>query len=86
MRAHCLAHQVRKECGKNEGESKSTLIARTAGGRHPLTMCAGWWEEATYVGGARTSARDASQKMTTRQNWAFTKQEKSSVYPQRVGT
>ena len=63
MRAHCLAHQVRKECGKNEGESKSTLIARTAGGRHSLTTGAGWWEEATYVGGARTSARDTSPKV-----------------------
>ena len=43
-RAHCLVHRVRKECGKNKGEVRPTLIARGAGGRHSLTTGAGWWE------------------------------------------
>ena len=68
-RAHCLAHQVRKRCGKKKGESKSTLIARAAGGRHSLTTSVGWWEEAMYAGGARTSARDASPKVPRALNW-----------------
>ena len=73
-RAHCLVHRVRKECGKNEGESGSTLIARTAGGRHSLTTGKGWWEEATYVGCARTSARDTSPKVPRVLNRADSKQ------------
>ena len=63
VRAHRLGQRVRKECGKKKGEVRPTLIARTAGGRHSLTTGAGWWEEATYVGGARTSARDTSPKV-----------------------
>ena len=74
VRAHRMDHRVRKRCGKKEGEARPTRIARAAGGCRSLTTGAGWWEEAPYAGGARTSARDASQKMTTRQNWAFTKQ------------
>ena len=38
---HGLVHRVRKRCGKKKGESRSTLIARAAGGRHPLTTGAG---------------------------------------------
>ena len=72
-RAHRLDHRVRKRCGKKKVEVRPTRIVRAAGGRRSLTKCAGWWEEATYVGGARTSARDASQKMPTRLNTANSK-------------
>ena len=40
-RAHCLVHRVRKRCRKKKVEVRRTLIAQAAGGRHPLTMCAG---------------------------------------------
>ena len=42
MRADCLAHQVRKRCGKKKGEVRPTLIARAAGGRQSLTTGEGW--------------------------------------------
>ena len=73
-RAHCLAHRVRKRCGKKKGESRSTLIARAAGGRHSLTTSAGWWEEAMYAGGTRTSACDTSPKVLRALNRAYSKQ------------
>ena len=73
-RAHRLDLRVRKRCGKKEGEVRPTLIARAAGGRRSLTKCAGWREEATYVGGARTSARDASPKVPRALNRANSKQ------------
>ena len=62
-RAHRLDLRVRKRCGKKKGEVRPTRIVRAAGGRHPLTRCEGCGEEATYVGGARTSARDASPQV-----------------------
>ena len=42
VRAHRLDHRVRKECGKNKGEVRPTLIARAAGGRQSLTTGEGW--------------------------------------------
>ena len=73
-RAHRLDHRVRKRCGKKKGEVRPTRIVRAAGGRRSLTKCAGWREEATYVGGARTSARDASPKVPRVPNRADSKQ------------
>ena len=74
VRAHRLDHRVRKECGKKKGEVRPTRIARAAGGRRSLTTGAGCWEEATYVGGARTSARDESAKVPRALNRGNSKQ------------
>ena len=41
VRAHRMDHRVRKRCGKKKGEVRPTRIVRAAGGRHPLTKCAG---------------------------------------------
>ena len=74
VRAHRLDHRVRKECGKNKGEVRPTLIARAAGDRRSLTTGAGCWEEAMDAGGARTSARDESAKVPRVPNRGNSKQ------------